>query len=146
MKRWLPLFLIALMSIVAGFVLGVARRSITVEPTLAVQTSFAVDDDLTTKFLQARIKSIEWPDHDGVVARYRTNGATTTANQNITLIGRTPRSDLDEHGKTTLAVIGVEGGKATVSVLSEFDHRSFGKNLITVDSRIVTVDVTPSSP
>lgn len=147
MRRFLALFVVFGLGAVLGGVVGAAAGMHLVpqpvEPT--IQSSLVLDDLDTKRFVVARVKSLEWGHEDGSVSHYRI-AAPASPNQNVTLKGRMPETIPDHHGKTELALIDLADGKATVAVLWDFDHRSFGKNLRTIDCRIVEVDVTEFVP
>ncbi|MDB5298195.1 MAG: hypothetical protein JWO31_4178 [Phycisphaerales bacterium] len=109
-----------------------------------VRSSFSRDDVGTEAFVRARVKAVRWPGGPGG-SLYTIDGPPSP-NKNLAIDGPAPLSLPDDHGHTDLAVIGLAGGRATFVVLSRFDHGSFGKNLVTVDCRVVGVDVSTDAP
>lgn len=112
-------------------------------PGPAVQSSLSVNDDWTTQFLRNRLKAIEWTDGEKTVSLQPAN-APASPNQNITLVGRTPLTLPDDHSSMTIQVVNVTNNVATIASVSQFHHASFGKNLITIDCRVVELEVASS--
>ena len=130
-----------------GTVVGMIVTRAVVRPPMAsiVKTSFVSGDDAAKRSILARVKAIQWPSSDGAVS-LSPDGGSWTPNQDITLIGRTPQTLPDDHGSVTLAVINVSGDTADVVSLSEFHHGSFGENVVTVDCRVVEVELSRAAP
>ena len=145
MKRPFQLISVLTIGIVLGIVLGTLCSRTVPKSRTVVATSLALNDNAAKQFIIHRVKAIEWATATGSVSTYRV-GPAPASSQYITLVGRTSQSLPDDHGSTTLAVLDVVGGKAIVAYLLEFDHGAFGKNLVTVDCRVVEIDVTESAP
>ena len=134
-------------ALLLGVALGViitraaAKRTPPNPPTLV--TSLAVGDPAVAALVAARVAVIDWPSADGTVTRYALVGGPSM-NRTLTLVGRAPTELPDDHGVATLAAVDVAGGTATVAYLSRFDHAAFGKELTTVECRVVTVRVKPA--
>jgi hypothetical protein len=125
--------------LIVGYQLGCARPQ---PKGPVVQTSLAIGDVAIERFVLARVKAIQW--RTGTTDTLYAIDGPVTPNQTFTLTGRTPLSIPDHHGNTEIAVIDVSAGKAKLLVLRRFDHGSFGKNRVTIDCRVVELNVTSS--
>jgi len=106
-----------------------------------VQTSLKLNNPASAKFLTNCIKTLEWQKPDGTIAQFSVSGRSTPPSRDLTIKGMKPLSIPDHHGQNTLILTDISNNKAKILYLSEFDHRSFGKNLRTIDCGVVELAV-----
>lgn len=105
-----------------------------------VQTGLTLHDPQYTTFIFNRIKTLEWPNADGTLANFRID-SKDTPNRTLTLKGKELLTIPDHHGVTKLALVDVRNNTARLLYMTTFNHRSFGRNLVTVDCGIVDLTV-----
>ena len=106
-----------------------------------VQTSLKVNNPTSAKFLTNCIEILEWQKPDGTIAKFSVIGRNAPPSRNLTIKGMKPLSIPDHHSQNTLILTDITNNKAKIVYLSDFDHRSFGKNLRTIDCGVVELDV-----
>jgi hypothetical protein len=127
--------------LVLGFFVGKIQPSGDSAPE--VQTSLKINDPATAAFVMHRVTTLQWPGKDGATSQFEFAGKSEPASH-LTLRGSEPLIIPDDHGQNTLTLVGIDQGRATIAVMSRFDHRSFGKNLVTVDCGVVELEVVES--
>jgi len=111
-----------------------------------VKTSFKLNNPASAKFLTNCIKTLEWQNPDGTITQFSVSGRNTPPSRNLTIKGMKPLSIPDHHSQNTLILTDISNNKAKIVYMSDFDHRSFGKNLRTIDCGVVELDVMENRP
>ena len=111
-----------------------------------LQTTSKLNDPSHAAFILNSIETLEWPDASGAVVRFTPKGRIASPARNLTIKKNEPVSIPDDHGSNEFVLVEIKDNKAKIAYQSEFYHLSFGKNLVTVDSGIVELDVQKKAP
>jgi hypothetical protein len=144
MKKWLLIAAAAALVVVGGVAaVGYWRMHRQIpEPTIQYTTNLHCEAEM--KFLKMRIDSLQ-PKAGGVQitsSAYLLAGAQ----QGPVRAGYRFDSPPDEHAHVTYTIARIDTDGVLVEYESTFDHRSFGKNLITQDNGSFKLDWIGAAP
>jgi hypothetical protein len=133
--------------LVAVFAAGILVGGCTVAMILSqhkcptLETTFKLNDSVHAGFILNSIQTLEWQDADGTFVEYTPKGRVARPARNLTIKKNEPIEMPDDHGSNEFMLVGISDNKAKIAYQSKFYHSSFGRNLITVDSGIVEIEV-----
>lgn len=110
-----------------------------------VETAFRLNDPRDAAIFAGQIRTVEWTDVNGTTTRFGV-GDGAAPNCTLTIKNNEPLSIPDHHGATTLTLVEIGGSKAKIAFMQTFDHRSFRRDLMSVDCGIVELEIRKEDP